>query len=185
MFMFGRILTRICNETLHGFLSKRVTDYIGMGRWSWPIRGKVNGIDVNWGCGCASLSALQLARWGQLFLNRGNWNGRQLISASWIDEISHNQVPTSIGLVVQRDRQVDGRGVYSYNWWLNGNGPDGSRKIPDAPNHTYWASGYNNNMCFIIPDWSMVVVRMGTSGIPIDSDKTWNGFFRRLGDAVR
>lgn len=184
MFMFGRILTRITNESLHSFLKNRVTDYIGMGSWSWPTQGKVNDIDVNWGCGNAGLSALQLVRWGHLFLNLGQWNGKQLISTSWIDQISRNQVPTSIGLVVQRARQIEGRGVYGYNWWVNGTGFNGVRKMPDAPTSMYWAAGFNNNMCFIIPDWDMVVVRMGTSGIPIDSDKTWNEFFKRLGNAV-
>ena len=93
-------------------------------------------------------------------------------------------VPASIGRVVQRERQIEGRGVYSYNWWVNGTGPSGTRKMPDAPIGMYWAAGFNNNMCFIVPDWDMVVVRMGTNGIPIDSDKTWNEFFRRLGHAI-
>ena len=108
----------------------------------------------------------------------------EISASASLDQISQNQVSTSIGLVVQKERQIEGRGVYSYDWWVNGIGPDGTRKMPDAPASMYWAVGWNNNMCFIIPEWNMVVVRMGTDGIPIDSDKTWNEFFKRLGDAI-
>jgi len=184
MFMFGRVLTAIANQTLHSLLEERITKSIGMGNWHWQQKDQVNGVDINHGCTGISMSARQLARWGHLFLNRGNWNGRQLISASWIDQATRNQVPVSIGLVVDRQRQIDGRGVYGYSWWLNGIGPDGTQKIPDAPTSMYWASGLNNNVCFVIPRWNMVVVRGGTEGRPSNSDEIWNEFFRKIGESL-
>ena len=184
MFMFGRILTVIAEQSLHDLLKERITKPIGMGNWDWPQNGEVNSIGINQGCTGISISAKQLARWGFLFLNRGNWNGKQLISAAWIDQATRNQVPTSLGLVADRSRKIEGRGVYGYNWWLNGFGPDGKRKLPDVPINLYWASGFNNNVCFVIPDWNMVIVRLGTSGRPKNSTKIWNNFLKRIGESL-
>lgn len=175
--MFGRILTVIAKQTFYSFLKNRITDPIGIRSWVWPTEGKVNGTDINQGCSGITMSANQLARWGYLFLNRGNWNGQQFISTTWINQAIKNQVPISVDLIVDKERQVDGRGAHGFGWWMNGNGPDGVRKLPDAPNNMYWAAGFNNNMCFVIPDWNMVVVRLGTKGRPTNLYEIWNNFF--------
>jgi CubicO group peptidase (beta-lactamase class C family) len=183
-FMFGRILTVIAKQTLYSFLKYRITDPAGIRSWIWPTEGKVNGTDINQGCSGITMSANQLARWGYLFLNRGNWNGQQFIGTAWIDQATQNQVPVTVGVIVDKQRQADGRGSYGFGWWLNGNGPDGMKKLPDAPSTMYWAAGFNNNMCFVIPDWNMVVVRLGTRGVPTNFYEVWNNFFEKLGRSV-
>ena len=57
--------------------------------------------------------------------------------------------------------------------------------MPDTPPRTYYASGLNHNVCFVIPEWSMVIVRMGTDGNPPeDKHVIWNEFLKRLGKGV-
>ena len=106
------------------------------------------------------ISARELARLGHLFLNRGRWGERQVLGASWVDAATSVQVPASTPLG-HRESGIDGRGVYGLNWWVNGIGPDGTRKWPGAPAGTFAASGFNNNDLFVIPEWRMVVVRLG------------------------
>jgi hypothetical protein len=73
-------------------------------------------------------------------------------------------------------------GTYGFNWWVNGIGPDGNRKWPSAPPGTYAASGYNNNVCLIIPEWNMVIVRLGVDGdIP---DAKWDKFLKLVSEAL-
>jgi CubicO group peptidase (beta-lactamase class C family) len=184
MFMLGRVLTRIAAETMRSILKRRITDQIGMGDWGWPTKGQVEGMDLDQGCGGVVVSAEQLARWGHLFLNHGSWMGRQLVSRAWVEQATRNQVPTALGVILDKSRQIDGRGRYGYNWWVNGVRPDGSRKYPDAPSSMYWASGYNNNVCFVISDWSMVIVRTGMSGSPNNVEEIWNAFFKKLRAAL-
>jgi CubicO group peptidase (beta-lactamase class C family) len=184
MFMLGRVLTRIAAETMRSILKRRITDQIGMGDWGWPTKGQVEGMDLDQGCGGVVVSAEQLARWGHLFLNHGSWMGRQLVSRAWVEQATRNQVPTALGVILDKSRQIDGRGRYGYNWWVNGVRPDGSRKYPDAPSSMYWASGYNNNVCFVISDWSMVIVRTGMSGSPNNVEEIWNSFFKKLRAAL-
>jgi hypothetical protein len=67
------------------------------------------------------------------------------------------------------------------NWWVNGKGPDGKRRWPSAPEGTFAASGFNNNKCIIVPEWGMVIVRMGLDGnVP---EGVWDRFLGELAAA--
>ncbi len=165
MNQFANVLTRIAGEPIEDLFQRRIADPIGMDRneWDWGDFGRIDGITVNGGSGNSNkhvfISARQLARLGLLFLNGGNWDGQQLISAEWVEMVTQPQVPTSIP--VWPDSAADGRGVYGFNWWVNGLTVDGQRNWPGVPVGTFAASGYNNNDMFVIPEWNMVIVRLG------------------------
>ena len=185
---FGNVLTRIAGEPIAEFFRRRIADPIGMdpNEWRWGNLGTIDGLIVHGGSGNSGghifISARQMARLGLLFLNEGTWNGRQLISVEWVRMATRPQVPTSIGL--WPDSAADGRGVYGFNWWANGIGVDGRRRWPGVPVGTYAASGYNNNDMFVIPDWNMVIVRLGLDQQQFAiSNDTYAEFLRRIGAA--
>jgi CubicO group peptidase (beta-lactamase class C family) len=94
------------------------------------------------------------------------------------------QVPRTIQLGDPINSPIEGRGVYGYNWWVNGIKPDGKRKWPNAPSDTYSASGYNNNDMFIIPEWNMVIVRLGLDQKEKEiTDDIYDTFLKRVGGA--
>ena len=190
MNQFGNVLTRIAGEPLEDLLRRRIADPVGMdpAKWNWGDLGTVGGLVVNCGSGNhgqhIQISARELARFGHLFLNRGRWGNTQLVSASWADAATTNQVPTDIPL--HERSGADGRGVYGYNWWVNGMTVEGKRKWPGAPAGTFAASGYNNNDLFVIPEWGMVIVRLGLdqdSDGPI-GDETYGTFMGMVGEAL-
>ena len=119
------------------------------------------------------ISAEQLAIFGQLFLNQGRWKGKEILPESWIHSISTAQVNPQIPVYFPA---LSGPGYYSFNWWTNGQGPSGDRNFPGAPENLFSARGHNNNNCFIIPEWDMVIVRLGTDGGGDGS--AWNTFFK-------
>jgi len=186
MNQFANVLTRIANEPIEELFKRRIADPIGMdrSRWDWGDFGTVDAIVVNGGSGNNSkhmfISARELARFGLLFLNRGQWNGKQIIGAEWVDMATRSQVPLSISL--GKFSAADGRGTYGFNWWVNEINPQGQRKWPDVPVSAYSASGYNNNDMFIIPEWNMVVVRLGLDqkDVPL-GDATYNTFLKKVG----
>jgi hypothetical protein len=59
--------------------------------------------------------------------------------------------------------------------------PDGKRKFPAVPEGMFWASGHNNK-CFVIPEWDMIIVRLGLDGQA--KDEVWSAFLRGLREAV-
>lgn len=132
------------------------------------------------------MNALALARFGHLFLNEGRWNRRQIIPAEWVRAATQPQVPARTPIADTDRRTIDGAGVYGFNWWTNGIRADGKRAMPDAPAGTYYyAAGLNHNVCVIIPEWEMVVVRCGTDGNPPAGHAgALNVFLRQLAPAI-
>jgi CubicO group peptidase (beta-lactamase class C family) len=181
--MFGKVLTGILQKTMKEYLTEKITDPIGMGAWEWDTEKQVNGIDINNGCTGVHVNSLQLARFGQLFLNNGRWNGKQLLPTKWVEMATSNQVPATTP-VFQGDRSgAKGSGSYGFNWWVNS--PDGLSKMPDAPLKVAYMSGKNHNVCCLIPEWNMVIVRMGDDENPPEGKHVvWNEFLKKVGESM-
>lgn len=181
MMMLGRVLTKLNQRELNDYLNEKVYQPIAMGDVQWLHEGEVDGVKICNGCTNVKLSARQLARFGHLFLNHGNWNGRQILPATWVEQATRTQVDAAMPVADTDRANVIGPGAYGYNWWTNG----GKNRMPDAPPKTYYASGLNHNLLFIVPEWDMVIVRMGVDGNPpMGKPQAWNGFFKRLAGGV-
>jgi CubicO group peptidase (beta-lactamase class C family) len=87
------------------------------------------------------INALDHARFGLLFLNKGAWNGKQLISQDWIEKAT-----------VSSPAQVN----YGYMWWLNKKGT--SRFWEGVPENVFYAAGFGGNFIVIVPDEELVIV---------------------------
>jgi CubicO group peptidase (beta-lactamase class C family) len=190
MNQFANVLTRIAGQPIEDLFKRRIADPIRMNRskWDWGDFGKIDGIIVNGGSGNSNrhifISARELARFGHLFLNRGKWKDKQLISTEWVDAATKPQVPASLPLAELSG--ADGRGVYGFNWWANGIRPNSKRNWPGAPPGTYSASGYNNNDMFVIPEWNMVIVRLGLDqGEFAITDAIYSTFLQKVGEAIQ
>lgn len=85
------------------------------------------------------MSARDLARIGQLFLQEGKWNDRQLISADWIRESTKSY---------SENTRTEGRG-YAYMWWT---GIYGSDPV------NYSAQGVGNQAIIVYPTEKIVMV---------------------------
>lgn len=175
------VLTLINGGPMDTFFKERIADPIGMdsNKWHWGDWGEIDDLKVNGGAGNydtgISISASDLARFGLLFLNRGCWADVPLISSSWVNQATRLQVPISVPWSGHR---IDVSGQYGFNWWVN---DPSHMKWNGAPEGTYAAVGFNNNRLFVIPEWKMVVVRLGTDG-NID-DEIWGTFFSMIDGA--
>jgi CubicO group peptidase (beta-lactamase class C family) len=105
--------------------------------WSGSSRNIRNGC-----CGL-SLTRLDMLKIGWLFLNRGRWKDRQLISPDWIDRSTQGHVKAS-DFGYNHD-------YYGYQWWRDAQG-------------YYMAIGYRGQRIFVIPRKRMVVVFTGRQG---------------------
>ncbi len=92
------------------------------------------------------MSARDLARFGQLYLDRGRWNGKQIIPATWIDRITEDYTVTG---------DVGPRGAHGYLWWVPVDQQSRDLGIPDG---SFWASGFCKQMVWVIPAWNSVIV---------------------------
>lgn len=182
MNQFGNVLTRIAGEPMAHVFKRRVAGPIGMDseRWYWGDFGEVDGVVVNGGAGNHNkhvfISAREMARFGQLYLNRGRWGEQQVIGEARVEQATRGQLPPAVA--------ADG-GTYGFNWWVNGITPDGVSKWPGAPPGTFAASGHNNNDVFVVPAWDLVVVRLGLDQKEREIvDETYGRFLALLGEAI-
>ena len=141
--------------------------------------------EVNGGSGSlpggVSITARQMARFGLLLLNKGRWDGKQLLSAEYVAEASRPQVEVSVPPHEPDGWYVKLPGAYGLLFWVNGVCCTGERRWPNAPAGVFAVQGNFNNYCFVIPEWNMVVVRMGTDS-RIDND-LYDRFFAKLKEA--
>ncbi|WP_051568324.1 serine hydrolase domain-containing protein [Crocinitomix catalasitica] len=97
------------------------------------------------------ISTRDMAKIGQLMLNKGVWKGQQLISNSWIDESTAIHTPSDT-LLARYNNPDDQQFAYGYYWWLFANNDysdlDGA----------YQADGYGGQYITIIPKRELVVV---------------------------
>ena len=96
------------------------------------------------------------AKFGLLYLHKGNWNGKQLFNESWADYVA---IPTDTSY-----------GNYGAQFWLNV-----GKKFPNVPKDMFYASGYQGQMVAIFPSHDLVIVRMGLS-----EDFDFNGFLSEV-----
>lgn len=88
------------------------------------------------------LSARDLARIGQIFIDDGRANCRKVLPEDWASRITEESSETGIeGL----------RWRHGYLWWIPG--PDTG--LPDG---TFWAWGLGNQALVVIPEWKTVIV---------------------------
>jgi CubicO group peptidase (beta-lactamase class C family) len=94
---------------------------------------------VHTGFGWAKLTAGDMLAFGQLHLDRGRWNGRQVLPAEWVTQATSPHVPL---------QGVPGMKHYGYQWW-----------ITTADGHPAAAAwGFGGQLIEIVPDLGLVVV---------------------------
>lgn len=119
------------------------------------------------------ISARDLARFGQMILDGGRVGDRRFLAADLCEKLTGMPAPADLPLAGSRpaamlpgqrsaggDKNLSsfGPGIYSFHFWLNEIGPDGSRMLPDAPEDTILASGkWGQSALWIIPSLDLVV----------------------------
>lgn len=140
------IISKIAEQTFdnktayYQFIYNDLLNKIGMN--SAEIETDIYGSFV--GSSYCYASPRDWARFGQLYLNDGIWNGERILPEGWVKYSYTNFDPS--------------KGEYGAQWWLNK-----SNKLPDVDDNVYWCSGFQGQKVYVIPNENMVVVRMGIS----------------------
>src|SRR5690606_8044980 len=104
--LLGLILERaLKTKTVSNYLEEKLWKPLQMEYdASWSIDRKKNGLEKTF-C-CINARARDYAKIGRLYLNKGKWNGQQIVSQPWIDKSTKSSgSPGSVP-------------YYQYQWWL-------------------------------------------------------------------
>ncbi len=160
--LLGMILERTTGRSVTEYLQKKIWDPIGMEYdGSWSIDSKASDFEkMETGI---NARAIDFAKFGQLFLSQGVWNGRQIISSTWVMESTQPYLPSAYFGYYPPDwfSGLPEQGYYKYMWWGIAEGPD---------DYDFVAAGDKGQFIFVSPKKALVIVRNGIDyGIPFDA----------------
>ena len=156
------VLSTAVGETTAEYATTRLFEPLGMD--DTRMTGDAAGTSTSTAFGLNS-TCRDLARFGTLFAQRGEWDGERVLPAAWVDE--------AVGAPSQ-----DLNAAYGLLWWLNRGGPlrgpldqtdlTGSPEVvrvgqvaPGAPDDLFAAQGFGGQVVLVDPSSRTVVVRLG------------------------
>ncbi|MGH8023929.1 MAG: serine hydrolase domain-containing protein [Limisphaerales bacterium] len=144
-YTLSAIVTKATGETTLDYLKPRLFEPLGIKnpRWDSSREGYSLG-----GYGLY-LCTEDVAKFGQLYLQKGKWNGRQIIPQKWVEEATSKQVPndgeghSNIG--------IDWRQGYGFQFWR-------------CTHNAYRGDGAHGQLCIVIPDKDAVIAVTADTG---------------------
>jgi CubicO group peptidase (beta-lactamase class C family) len=135
--LIAAVLRKVTGKTLDDLAREGLFEPLGIHDVDW---NRLSNGNARASSGL-SLRPRDWAKIGQLALNRGAWQGRQLVSASWIAKSTTAQV------------RAPEQYLYGFQWWI-GRSPSGNGRV------VTWtaAVGFNGQKIIVIPALDMVVV---------------------------
>jgi len=157
----GIIVDRACGTDLRSFAEEHLflTIGAGVGDWGQDRDGHNNG------CGDLHATARDAARFGLLYLNDGEYEGKQVVSASWVreslqtySENADSGAPRS-GRIGRYFRNVG----YGYQWW--------SASVGE--HHINYAAGHGGQLIILLDGLDMIIVVTAEPFYLQHDDEAW------------
>ncbi|MBK6443816.1 MAG: serine hydrolase [Bacteroidetes bacterium] len=137
--LLGLILERATGKHMTEYLDEKIWQPLGMEYdASWSIDKKNNGLEKAF-C-CINAKARDFAKFGRLYLNKGNWNGDQVVPAEWVKK----------SLTINTEPGAEW--YYNRQWWL------ASKEDGD-----FSAVGHLGQYIYVYPKKNLIIVRLGVS----------------------
>jgi CubicO group peptidase (beta-lactamase class C family) len=137
--LMGLVLERATGQPVATYLQEKIWKPLGMeAPGSWSLDSNSDGFEkmesgVNG-------RAIDFAKFGRLFLKGGNWEGKQIVPAPWVDEST------------RVDTSTDPAPQYQYFWWVNA-------RLKDR--HHFFAAGNHGQYIYMVPEQDLLMVRFG------------------------
>lgn len=149
--LLGLLVERATNKSVTGYMSEKIWAPLGMEYdATWSIDKKNNGLEKTF-C-CINARARDFAKFGRLYLHKGNWNGVQVLPPSWVE--ASTTATTEAG----------GVKYYKYQWWLSKNG--------------FYANGLHGQYVYVHPEKNLIMVRLGKR----EGGISWPNVFEQLSE---
>ena len=139
-YMLSAIVQKVTGMTVLEYLRPRLFDPLGFKDPVWMTSPQ----GITAGAYGLSVRTEEIARFGELYLRKGMWNGKQLIPAAWIHEATSMQTSTGSAPASDWDQG------YGYQFWR-------------SRHNSFRGDGAFGQFCMVIPELDAVVVI--TSGV--------------------
>jgi CubicO group peptidase (beta-lactamase class C family) len=151
-YMQSAIVQKVTGQTVLDYLRPRLFEPLGIENPTWgtsPQGITLGGYGLN-------IRTEDIAKFGQLYLQHGNWNGRQLVPAEWIEKATSRQ--TSNGSNPNSDWEQG----YGFQFWR-------------ARHGAYRGDGAFGQFCVVMQDQDAVVaITSGTKDMQAVLNLVWD-----------
>ena len=163
-FSYNNANTQILSQVLEQATGKTYADYLSIKLWQ-PIQAEDAYLWLDRPQGnpkvfcCLFATPRDWAKVGQLFLDRGRVNGKQLVDHQWLDKMLQ---PSPL------------ESKYGYHIWLKARIPepdafDITASKPFLDQNTFYLDGASRQRVYIVPSQDLVIVRVGE-----EPEKAWD-----------
>jgi hypothetical protein len=151
-YMLSAIVQKVTGQTVLDYLEPRLFEPLGIARPRWDESAQ----GVSLGGFGLSLHTEDIARFGQLYLQKGRWQGRQVIPAAWVAEA------TSLQTANGSDPASDWNQGYGYQFWRCRHG-------------FYRGDGAFGQFCFVMQEFDAVLaITSGTNDMQGVMNLVWD-----------
>jgi len=158
-YTLSAIVTKTTGQTSLEFLKPRLFEPLGIENPDWPSSPEGNSLG---GYGL-KLCTEDIVKFGQLYLQKGKWNGKQLVPESWVKQATSKQVPndqeghSTIG--------IDWVQGYGFQFWR-------------CTHNAFRGDGANGQLCVVIPEKDAVIaVTADTNKFQDEMNAIWDKLY--------
>ena len=159
-YMLSAIVQKVTGEKVLDYLGPRLFKPLGIANPTWgesPQGVTLGGFGLN-------IATEDIARFGQLYLQKGRWQGKQLVPESWVEAATARQTANG------SDPESDWNQGYGYQFWRCRFG-------------AYRGDGAHGQYCILIPEHDAVVaITSGVRSMQAVMDLVWEKILPALQD---
>ncbi|HXB92195.1 MAG TPA: serine hydrolase [Puia sp.] len=152
-YMLGAIVYKLTGKTLESYLTPRLFKPLGIEGYDWEVSPQ--GLNTA-GYGLR-VKTEDIAKLGQLYLQKGRWEGKEILTSAWVDEATSFQTSSQVN-------NGDWSEGYGYQFWRCTHG-------------FYRGDGAYGQFCIIMPQLDAVLAVTGQSP---DMQKSMNIIWEHL-----
>ena len=164
------IVTRVTGKPLLEYVKERIFTPMHIVETDWELAP--DGVEAaGWGL---RLQTESQAKLGQMMLNGGQWNGRQLVSSQWIHDMTQRYISTSHAVqpklsLWQRFLKFLRSAWHTIRSWFTGYNTDDyylgygyqTKAIQHPRAESFFAAGYGGQLIYVVPKLDLVIVING------------------------
>jgi len=157
-YMLSAIVQKVTGQKGIDYLKPRLFDPLGIQGIDWEVSPQ--GINTGgWGL---RLKTEDMAKFGELFLQRGNWNSKQILSKDWIEEASAAKIIQHPDLPHSKRDSSDWEQGYCYQMWR-------------CRHNAYRGDGAFGQFIIVMPDKdAVIVITAETSDMQGEINLVWD-----------
>jgi CubicO group peptidase (beta-lactamase class C family) len=141
--MLSHIITKVSGVSIYEYLKPRLLDPLGIEDVIWEMDND----GYNMGNGGTHMKTSDLAKMGLFLINKGKWNGQQLLDPAWIEAATTPHIYQHPERTPEENENAadDGSQGYGYQIWM-------------GRQNSYRAIGGQNQLIMVIPDYDFILV---------------------------